>query len=308
MFRNSEGEIRSGWKIGIVYAVFLALLMLVSFVLSFGFVSIMVSSNELTLVDGVITNLSENALFWNEVLSYLLMLMQEVIMIVVSLAVWKRLERKPIFEMGLKPLNEHGKEMIAGLFLGAASITVVFILLVVTGNASVSSTSLNLNWGQLSGVLLFVLVGFAEEIFGRGYMMSVLRQTRSLPVIYIVSAILFSLMHGANPSIGFLPLANIFLVGLLFCHMYVRSGNIWMPIGFHITWNYFQGYVWGFPVSGLNTSGLINTQMETATLFNGGSFGPEGGLFVTGIIVVLFFVVNYYYRNTHFDFIRNRKD
>ena len=75
-----------------------------------------------------------------------------------------------------------------------------------------------------------------------------------------------------------------------------------MPIGFHITWNYFQGNIWGFLVSGTVAEGsMYQVKVLEENLINGGAFGPEGGLIVTGILVLTFIFVMYYYRNNSID-------
>lgn len=59
-----------------------------------------------------------------------------------------------------------------------------------------------------------------------------------------------------------------------------------MPIGYHITWNYFQGSVFGLPVSGNKSAGLYTSKLVEYNILNGGGFGPEGGLVVTAIIIL----------------------
>jgi hypothetical protein len=85
-------------------------------------------------------------------------------------------------------------------------------------------------------------------------------------------------------------------------YIYIRSGNIWMCIGYHITWNYFQGYVFGFKVSGTNSQGMLTTVFPKNSILNGGAFGPEGGLFVTIVILLGILFVKLYYKNSQFDF------
>ena len=83
--------------------------------------------------------------------------------------------------------------------------------------------------------------------------------------------------------------------------MFMKSKNIWMPIGYHITWNYFQGYIWGFKVSGTNSNGLYAIENITNNIINGGDFGPEGGVIVTIIICLTFYFVYRYYKNDNIE-------
>lgn len=102
---------------------------------------------------------------------------------------------------------------------------------------------------------------------------------------------------------GILPFVNIILIGVLFAYMYLLSGNIWMCIGYHITWNYFQGNIFGFLVSGTSSRGLLTTVIEKDTIINGGAFGPEGGLVVTFIILLGFIFVKSFYKGKSYTFL-----
>ena len=118
-------------------------------------------------------------------------------------------------------------------------------------------------------LILYIFVGFAEEILGRGYIISVMKQTRNIPLMVIVSAVVFSLMHIFNSSFSLIPFINIVLIGVVFSLMYIWSGNLWMCIGYHIAWNYFQGNVFGFPVSGMESKGIITTIYSENNIING---------------------------------------
>ena len=117
----------------------------------------------------------------------------------------------------------------------------------------------------------------------------------SKTVVYIVSSLIFGVAHLLNPNVAVLGIINIFLVGLLFAYMYDKTKSLWMPIGYHITWNYFQGNVFGFPVSGTTPHGLYGIDVSMGNNWlTGGSFGLEGGLLATLMIVLGFVVTNLY--------------
>ncbi|ABY95500.1 MULTISPECIES: hypothetical protein [Thermoanaerobacter] len=76
--------------------------------------------------------------------------------------------------------------------------------------------------------------------------------------------------------------------------MYLKTGNLWMPIGYHISWNYFQGYIFGFNVSGNAMRGIYNAFPKNNFL-SGGEFGLEGGIITTLVILITFLILYYYF-------------
>jgi membrane protease YdiL (CAAX protease family) len=67
---------------------------------------------------------------------------------------------------------------------------------------------------------------------------------------------------------------------------YLRTRHLWLPIGLHIGWNFFEGPVFSFPVSGLDTARLLNHTVSGPELITGGAFGPEAGLIVLPALVL----------------------
>lgn len=305
MFKNKYGKVRSGWKIAAVMGIFLAVTLILGSILGAIIGIILVAQGHF---DMATMDYTEAGYAMINQLNLASMFIQEVVMILTPIIAWKYVMKRPLSNMGLTPVKKGWKDLSVGLVFGIVSMTIVFIVLLLTNQASVESWRPTFSLDLIIYLILFILVGFGEEILGRGFIISVLRQTKNIPAVLIISSVIFALLHGANSGIGILPLINLTLIGLLFAYMYLKSGNIWMPIGYHITWNYFQGNVFGFKVSGTNTNGLLTTSLEKNTLLNGGDFGPEGGLFVTAIILIGFIFVKYYYRNSEYDFLTSEPE
>jgi membrane protease YdiL (CAAX protease family) len=205
----------------------------------------------------------------------------------------KLVEEKRSRDIGLIPIQYGLKDLGIGLLYGAVSMIVIFAALALTGRISLGNPLWHPAFSHylLTGLLLFIAVGIAEEFFFRGYLIDVFSRPGKPGLGVIISSVLFAFAHAFNPNVAVLGLINIFIVGLLLAYMYVKTGNLWMPIGFHIAWNYFQGNVFGFPVSGTSPHGLYNIDDFNGTLWSGGSFGPEAGLAATVVLLVLFFAV-----------------
>lgn len=298
LFKNKEGKVRSGWKIiGMLLAV-QASMYLLYFVVSMGF-------SLWNRINGVTTMIS----IGEQIQAFdrrtkIFFLLRELLVVLVPIWIWRSWLKQPTYKMGLRPLKNHFQEFAVGLGLGAMAITFVFLVLVATGNAQVSSWTPHLSKDLFLYLITYISVGFAEEILGRGYINSVLAQTKSIPMMLVISSVIFSLLHLGNNAFSLMPFLNLFFIGILFSVMYLWSGNLWMCIGFHITWNYFQGCILGLAVSGTGRKGLITTVFPENNLFNGGAFGPEGGIVVTVSIVLCYLFVKWYYQNTEIDFLQ----
>ncbi len=290
MFKNKLGKVRSGWLILLA----LVATMIVQSLLMIPGMVIPVMSEVLNNPNGFNVNLEEltDNSPWFILLTQGVGLIGGIVMLFI---LWRFVNKKRISEMGFKKFSP---DFITGLAIGAVSIVVIFLILFFTKNIELTNSlrSPDFSAYTLSYLLFFILVGFSEELTFRGYIMSTLADNgNSKTVVYIVSSLVFGIAHLLNPNVAILGIVNIFLVGLLFAYMYDKTKSLWMPIGYHITWNYFQGNVFGFPVSGTTPYGLYGIDVSVGNdWLTGGSFGLEGGFLATLMIACGFIVTNLY--------------
>ena len=216
-------------------------------------------------------------------LSLLLSLFATVATVGVVLLYCLVVERRSPLSLGFSKKNaplEYAGGLLGGLLLFSFPI----LLCLLTGALTLSATAPR--WGLIGLFLVgFLIQGLSEELLCRSYLMVSL--SRSLPpwLCVTTNALLFSLLHLGNPNVSGLAILNIFLFGVFASLLTLRRGSIWMAAGLHSMWNFSQGNLFGIPVSGLD--GLpspLNAHMAEGrwqSLVSGGSFGLEGGLFVT---------------------------
>lgn len=202
--------------------------------------------------------------------------------------------RRPFSGFGLRPDREWWLDLGFGLFLGALLMTAIFLIELAAGWIEVTGTfdtpgGMSFFPAILAPVVLFLCVGIYEELLSRGYQLKNMAEGLNYPglgprgavvVAWVISSSLFGLLHLANPNATLVNTINIAFAGLLLGAGYVLTGRLGLPIGLHITWNFFQGSVFGFPVSGMDALGasFISIEQGGPALFTGGPFGPEAGL------------------------------
>jgi len=135
-------------------------------------------------------------------------------------------------------------------------------------------------------ILLFGAIG--EEMLFRGYAFQSMIALLGPAATILPVGVLFGIMHAWNLGVTPIGIVNTSLWGVLLGYAFVRSGDLWLPIGLHLGWN------WMLPVFGVNLSGFTMDltgyalDWKIGPLWSGGAYGPEGGLLTSGVVVLLF--------------------
>lgn len=215
-------------------------------------------------------------------------------------------DRRPLSDYGMEGDRLWYRELGTGLAIGTFSISAVFLLEWLGGWVSLTG----FGWERTSPipypfwlVLYFVaalMVGFYEELIFRGYQIlnlaEGLRQSRrwltarnAVLASILISSVVFAAMHARNPNASVLGIVNIMVAGIVLAVPYAVTGRLALSIGMHISWNFVQGGILGFAVSGRPFRGsLFQIQQEGAAWITGSQFGPEAGLAgLTGFTIMM---------------------
>ncbi len=207
----------------------------------------------------------------------------------VTLSVWlarRLLDKRPFAGLGLDLSSRTLLDLASGFCIALLTMGFIFMAewslgwLTVTGFAWQAEPAQAVLGNILTFLGIFVLVGWSEELMSRGYHLQTIASGLNLTWGLILSSAIFGILHLANPHATLISAAGIFLAGLFLAYAYVRTGQLWCSIGIHIGWNFFEGVVFGFPVSGLDVYHLISSRISGPVLWTGGPFGPEAGLVV----------------------------
>ena len=207
---------------------------------------------------------------------------------------WRNL---PLSLLGMS-LRGRGKDLLAGLGVAVLLYAVGFGTSLLMGIIEIASVQ----WvprDLLGTLLFFLLVAVTEEVMLRGFVLGrMLSAGMNRFVALFLSSALFSAMHLFNPNFALLPFVNILLAGCLLGASFLYTRNLCFPVVLHWFWNWLQGPVLGYEVSGMDSGEtLLTLRLTGSDLLTGGSFGFEGSLLCTVLLVVgTLAIVGYYER------------
>lgn len=179
------------------------------------------------------------------------------------------------------------KDLLSGISLAIVLYAVGFGVSLLAGAIEIAGVVFNPS-SLLISFVFFLLVAITEEFALRGFVLERMLQggVNKFWALFL-SATLFSLVHIANPNFDFLSFINILLAGILLGSSYIYTRNLCFPIALHWFWNWIQGPVLGYEVSGNKfCNGLLALRLPEANLINGGAFGFEGSVLCTVLMVV----------------------
>lgn len=196
----------------------------------------------------------------------------------------KYINREPFSSIGIQ-FNGYEDDFIFGLLIGLGLIVMGFGILIIFNFISITSLQFSFI-DQLFYLCLFAVVSLNEEIAMRGYILQNLSSSFNKYIALAMSSLVFMIMHIGNPNMSAIPLFNLFLAGLFLGIYCIHRKNLWFPIGAHFTWNYFQGPVLGFEVSGNEVNSLFIQRLDGSDLITGGQFGFEGSIILTTFMII----------------------
>lgn len=181
------------------------------------------------------------------------------------------------------------KDCIYGILVGLVLISLGFFSLLFTDYLEI--TQIVFSFKIVAGSFFFYLVAaMIEEVIFRGYVLNNLMEYGNKYLALFLSSVLFALIHGMNPNLTIIAMVNLAIAGGVLGITYIYTKNIWYPVFLHVSWNYFQGPIYGFEVSGTQAASIISQKVSGNELITGGSFGFEGSIILTVLMIVLIIV------------------
>jgi len=197
---------------------------------------------------------------------------------------------------GLPLSGAFGKLFWQGCLIGLVGISVLVGLIAVFGGYSFGDIALHgkelLRWGILWAVF-FVFVGLFEEFTFRGYTQYTLAESIGFWPAAIVLSCSFGAVHLGNPGEGWVGAAGVVTIGLIFAFALRRTGNLWLVVGWHASFDFGETFLYSVPNSGIVFEGhLSNASLHGAKWLTGGTVGPEGSVFSFLTMGILAFAIH----------------
>lgn len=274
--------VRAGWRLAIFLAIFIALAGSANF--AFRHVSALREINQ-QLQQGV---LSPGVQIVNEGLT--------VLFLVIAAGIMTRIEKRTFTDYGLPLTEAFGKLFWQGIPLGFAMLSLLLAMIAALHGFSLNGMAVTGGEAAKYGVLYaigFILVGIFEEFSFRGYMQSTLTSGMGFWPAAIVLSFIFGAGHLGNPGEALFGAIMAGSFGLLAAFALRRTGNIWLPIGMHASWDWGETYFYGTPDSGLLAQGhFLNSSFHGPAWLTGGSVGPEGSWLVFGVLIIWALIIH----------------
>lgn len=202
------------------------------------------------------------------------------------------IEKRKILTLGFRH-NKRLYKFLIGFFIGIITITIITIMLFLVGAIQIEiRNNINMSINTYVGIVLIVvswLVQSASEEIGiRGWLIPLLGAKYSVAIAILVTSVVFGTLHLFTPTATMLSFVNLILSGVFFALYAISEECLWGVWGCHFGWNLALGNIYAFSVSSFLSSDytIFKINVVGTNILTGGSFGPEGGILATLVLVI----------------------
>ena len=214
--------------------------------------------------------------------------------ILITFVFRKYLDRKSFVSLGLSPKGRTG-DFLLGLGVAITLYALGSGILALSGNIEFSNHGIGFQTLLISFVS-FIGVAIMEELIVRGYILNNLLSVTNKYLALLISSAIFAAMHGFNPGLSWLAILNLLIAGVLLGAAYIFTRNLWFAMSLHLFWNFIEGPILGYRVSGNSTESLFSATPVGNPVLNGGEFGFEGSVVCTLLCIALALAIILYYQ------------
>lgn len=262
-----EPRLRAGWRLLIQTALLFILGIVVS------------------LIASVLGSVVGGGQFIGQILNF--------VIITASVYIARRwLDKRSFESLGLKLSRQTLIDILAGVGITFVQMGFIYVLMLSLGWLTFKGFAWEFDpisvvvKNVLIFFVVFIFVAWNEELLSRGYHLQTIASGLNLFWGVVISSAVFGLLHLGNPNATWVSAAGIFFAGIYLAYGYIRTKQLWLSMGLHLGWNFFEGVGFGFPVSGLDIYPLTRIEVHGPEIWTGGAFGPEAGLIVLPSLIL----------------------
>jgi uncharacterized protein len=278
-----EPRLRAGWRLLIYTVGWLILTTIIGGIPIFIWITTQIAANPGLDPVALTEQLTASLQYVGNPMLMLVTILSALTTFVTTWLARRFLDRRSSTSLGFQP-KRSVSDLLFGIGLGGLLMVLIYGFEEVMGwlhfeeFAWQSEAAGSMVVGLLAALTTYIGVGYQEEVVSRGYHLQNLWAGLNLPLALLISSGVFALAHMNNQNASWVSTLGIFFAGLFLAYGYLRTSELWIPIGVHIGWNFFQGTIFGFPVSGTDGFHLIRQTVEGPDIITGGAFGPEAGM------------------------------
>jgi len=263
-----EFRLRAGWRLLVHTILLLFLLMLFGAFLTIGILLFGIQTEDVFDLESPLLNV----------------LVSIPLITLTTYAVRRVIDRRSFSSLGFEFDSRTIVDLLVGFAIPALMMGIIFVFEWSVGWLRVIDFAWQVEpigtWMPelLVWLVVYIAVGYQEELLSRGYHLQNIAEGLNLPLGILISSLIFAFLHLGNPFFSITSFLGLIAAGYFLAFAWLRTRQLWLPIGLHIGWNFFEGNIFGFAVSGTDTFKLIRHEVAGPSLVTGGEFGPEAGL------------------------------
>src|SRR5579862_6995683 len=190
------------------------------------------------------------------------------------------------------------RQAFGGLFWEGAAVGFVWPMLVAAGMLALGGMQIHgiaLSGGALLGAIAWwalanLMVGLAEELWYRGYLLQTLWKSLGFWPAAIVLAILFASDHYFYKSgENLYDVASLVGFNLLVCYTVLRTGSLWFGVGMHAAFDFTQLFLIGTKNGNqVPVNRLLDATFNGPAWLTGGVLGTEASVLMYPLMAAAF--------------------